>query len=147
MLRHCDLGLAVKIGDLAKKTEVSVDTLRYYEKIGLITDVERSESGYRQYGQHNIEQVYFIRNAQHSGFSLEEISQLLLFRVAPLEAKSKVRDLAAEKVQALSTRIDSLIALRDELSSLVNQCESSKSHCPIIDSFNEVHDTIQSRPK
>lgn len=127
----------MKIGALAKKIQVSVDTLRYYEKIGLLTGVVRRESGYRDYGQHNIDQVLFIRNAQKSGFSLNEISHLLEFRGAPVAAKPKTRLLAAKKVDELSQKIDELIALRDELQSLVKQCAQEDSHCPIIDRFSD----------
>ncbi|MDO6423016.1 MULTISPECIES: heavy metal-responsive transcriptional regulator [Cellvibrionaceae] len=127
----------MKIGDLAKKANVSVDTLRYYEKIGLLSGVQRTRSGYRSYSQHNVEQVKFIRNAQHSGFSLDEITHLLSFRNAPVEAKPKVRKLAEEKVLDLSTRIDALVLLRDELNALIDQCAKSDAYCPIIDNFND----------
>ncbi|MBU3069210.1 MAG: heavy metal-responsive transcriptional regulator [Candidatus Thiodiazotropha taylori] len=127
----------MKIGDLAKKADVTVDTLRYYEKIGLLNGVKRSSSGYRSYDQNNVEQVRFIRNAQHSGFSLDEIAQLLKFRAAPIDAKPKVRSLAEVKVSELSERIEGLIALRDEMKELIEQCvRSGESECPIIDSFN-----------
>ena len=127
----------MKIGDLAKKTKLGVDTLRYYEKIGLLTDVERNESGYRNYKNHNVEQVRFIRNAQHSGFSLEEIRHLLEFRQAPVVAKAHVRKLAQDKANELTERIESLTGLRDELLELVGQCEVEDSHCPIIDKFSD----------
>lgn len=127
----------MKIGDLAKKADVTVDTLRYYEKIGLLNGVKRSSSGYRSYDQSNVEQVRFIRNAQHSGFSLDEIAQLLKFRAAPINAKPKVRGLAEIKVSELTARINDLIALRDEMKGLIQQCvRSGESDCPIIDSFN-----------
>lgn len=127
----------MKIGDLAKKSNVTVDTLRYYEKIGLLNGVKRSSSGYRSYDQSNVEQVRFIRNAQHSGFSLDEISQLLSLRTAPTDAKPKVRELAEIKVSELTARIEGLLALRDELRELIDQCVGSgESDCPIIDRFN-----------
>lgn len=128
----------MKIGDLAKKANVSVDTLRYYEKMGLLTGVKRSDGGYRQYTASNVEQVRFIRNAQHSNFSLEEISLLLSFRDAPTDEKSKIRALAGAKVQVLSERIDDLVSLRNELQLLVKKCaDSGDAHCPIIDSFSD----------
>ncbi len=135
----------MKIGDLAKATQVSVDTLRYYEKIGLLTDVKRNQSGYRYYTSSNVEQVRFIRNAQHSGFSLDEIAQLIAFRVAPVSAKPKVRELAERKASDLSERIQNLVALRDELLDLVNLCSESESYCPILDSFNDREDTQRSK--
>jgi len=126
----------MKIGDLAKKASVSVDTLRYYEKIGLLKGIQRSSSGYRNYNQQNVEQVKFIRNAQHSGFTLDEITHLLSFRCAPVEAKPQVRELAENKVAELSAHIDDLIFLRNELKALVEQCANSNSFCPIINNFN-----------
>ncbi len=127
----------MKIGDLAKQANVSVDTLRYYEKISLLSGVQRTRSGYRSYSQQNVEQVKFIRNAQHSGFSLDEITHLLGFRSAPVAAKPKVRKLAEEKVLELTMRIDDLVLLRDELTTLIDQCAKSDACCPIIENFND----------
>lgn len=127
----------MKIGDLARQANVSVDTLRYYEKIGLLSGVQRTRSGYRNYSQQNVEQVRFIRNAQHSGFSLDEITHLLSFRDAPVTAKPKVRELAEEKALELTARIDDLVLLRDELNTLIEQCVKTNAYCPIIDNFND----------
>jgi MerR family copper efflux transcriptional regulator len=127
----------MRIGELAKTSNVSVDTLRYYEKIGLMKSVERTSSGYRIYDYDDVERLKFIKNAQQTGFSLEQIEHLLSFRASPVKAKPEIREVAKQKVTELSTHINELTKLRNELQELIKECEQDKGDCPIIKSFNE----------
>lgn len=120
------------IGALATETGLSVDTLRYYEKIGLLQDVPR-HNGQRRYTQRHLEQLLFIRRAQAMDFSLAEIDQLLKLRMDPVDSRTEVRELAEEKLHAITERIEALTALQQELGELVNKClHGGPGACPII---------------
>ncbi|MFT4554134.1 MAG: MerR family mercuric resistance operon transcriptional regulator [Chlamydiales bacterium] len=69
-------------GILAKQAKVNIQTLRYYERRGLLPEPNRSSTGYRQYGENDVKCLKFIKNAQKLGFSLEEIKEMLSFRIA-----------------------------------------------------------------
>lgn len=116
---------------------LSVDTLRYYEKIKLLTGVKRTSSGQREYSEDNIQAVLFIRRAQKMGFSLDDISSLLSFRQKPRQSKPQIRQLAYEKLAEIDAQLLELMALRDELGSLTEACESIEGSCPILDNFNQ----------
>ncbi|MES9935200.1 MAG: heavy metal-responsive transcriptional regulator [Sedimenticola sp.] len=120
------------IGRLREQTGLSVDTLRYYEKIGLVRDVPRI-NGQRRYTQHHLEQLLFIRRAQAMDFSLAEIAQLLKLRLDPVSSRNEARELAEEKLNQISQRIEALTALQHELGELVSECRNSgPGACPII---------------
>lgn len=126
-----------KIGEVAGLFNISIDTLRYYEKINLLGKIERTANGIRLYSEDDLSRIQFIRQAQKMGFSLDEIGQLLCFRDAPEAAKPQVRQLAREKLSAIETHIDELIALRDEFQQLVEQCQTSTGNCPILAKFEK----------
>ncbi|MEE8057581.1 MAG: heavy metal-responsive transcriptional regulator [Pseudomonadales bacterium] len=124
-----------KIGEVAKQLSISVDTLRYYEKIQLMPRVQRNGSGVRFYSDRDLSCVRFIKRAQKMGFSLDEITQLLIFRENPQQAKPKVRKLAQEKLQDIDAHLAELVTLRDELQLLTSLCGASDDGCPILDSM------------
>jgi DNA-binding transcriptional MerR regulator len=127
-----------KIGEVALILGVSVDTLRYYEKINLLGQVSRSEGGVRFYDNKTISSIRFIRHAQRMGFSLDEIRDLLDFRQQPTEAKPQVRSMVREKLLELEQQINDLSQLRDDLQGLTNECESSHDgDCPILKNFEK----------
>ncbi|MBR9910267.1 MAG: heavy metal-responsive transcriptional regulator [Gammaproteobacteria bacterium] len=126
----------MRIGDVATKLEISADTLRYYEKIKLMPTVHRSATGARLYSDKDLSRLRFIRRAQKMGFSLNEISQLLKFRVNPQSAKPRVRELALQKLEEIEDHLEELTTLRNELRMLTNLCSASGKECPIIESFD-----------
>ena len=130
------------IGEIARKLEISVDTLRYYEKIGLLPKVSRAESGIRQYSDKDVSRLKFIKRAQQMNFTLAEIGDLLKMRENPLHARDEVRQLTAEKLKEVEVRLSELDTLRKELTLLVNLCTASKEGCPIIDKLGEDESTI-----
>ena len=120
------------IGSLGKQTGISADTLRYYEKIGLLSDIPRT-GGQRRYTQEHLGQLQFIRRAQTMDFSLAEISQLLKLRLDPVASRDGVRQLAAEKLDAINERLKTLRKLQKELKGLVDDCQHGEpGACPII---------------
>lgn len=121
------------IGQIAEKTDLSVDTLRYYERVGLLCNIVRNPGGQRRYNEQDLARLRFIRRAQAMNFSLEEIGELLQLRDSPNDVRTQVRELTEEKLSIISKRIEELSQLRDELTGLVEQCRASKGCCPIIE--------------
>ena len=124
-----------RIGEICELTGLSADTLRYYEKIGLLSDVPRAASGMRSYTRHHLSTLKFIQRAKAMNFSLDEISRLLEMRRDPRHARDEVRALTHEKLADIETRIEQLDLMRRELQLLVNLCQASEDGCPIIDEF------------
>jgi len=125
-----------KIGAITEKTGMSADTLRYYEKYGLLTDISRNASGIRQYTDKDISKLKFIKRAQRMNFSLDEIKSLLSMRKDPQHAKNSVRQLTADKLKKIEEQLAELSTLQSELSLLLNLCRGSEGGCPIIESID-----------
>jgi DNA-binding transcriptional MerR regulator len=105
----------LKIGALAKQTQVSVGTLRYYESLGLLTPAQRAKTGYRYYAVTAIEQVQFIQKAQTLGFSLPEIQRLLGIRVPGPQRRVALHQLLDQKILALGAEIQRLTRFQHAL--------------------------------
>lgn len=129
-----------KIGDVTELTGLSADTLRYYEKFGLLTKVSRNTSGLRQYDDKDLSRLNFIKRAQRMNFSLEEIKALLTMRDDPQRAKNSVRQLTADKLNDVETQLTDLTTLRNELQLLLNLCRGSEEGCPIIENIDSKAD-------
>jgi DNA-binding transcriptional MerR regulator len=121
-----------RIGEAAEILRMSVDTLRYYERIGLMPSVGRMASGIRRYTDEDIARLRFIQRAQLMNFSLAAIGELLEFRKNPRRSKKKVRALAMDKLGEIDARLASLKKLRAELGELVEACPGSGNNCAII---------------
>lgn len=126
-----------RIGDMARLLEVSADTLRYYEKIGLLPRVGRSGAGLREYGERDVSRLRFIQRAQKMGFSLAEIAHLLAMRENPQQARDEVRILTTVKLEEVEARLKELTLLRNELRLLLNLCRRAKDGCPIIEKIDK----------
>lgn len=123
----------IRIGEAATVSGISTDTLRYYEKIELITNVQRNDIGVRLYSDKDLSRLRFIKRAQKMRFSLNEIGQLLEFRENPQAARSRVQKLARNKLEETVHHLEELTRLRDELHLLTNLCRASDQGCPILD--------------
>lgn len=121
------------IGDVTHRTGLSADTLRYYERIGLLPRVTRDTGGRRRYGEGDLARLRFIQRAQRMNFRLEEIARLLEMRANPLRARDSVRRLTAQKLRDVDAQLRDLALLRNELSLLVNLCTQARGPCPILD--------------
>lgn len=124
-----------KISAVSKRLSLTQDTLRYYEKIGLLNTVARNVSGVRQYTEQDISHLRFIQRAQKMNFSLAEISELLKMRQAPQHARDDVRQLTAVKLVEIETRLEELSSLKNELQLLLNLCRNAEDGCPIIENI------------
>lgn len=124
----------ISIGKLAKAAGVGVETVRFYERKGLLDAPARKDSGYRQYDDEAVERLRFIRRAQQVGFTLKEIHDLLNLRDSPDARRADVRDRATGKVADIDTKVRDLLAIRESLVNLLASCEGDgpASGCPII---------------
>ncbi len=130
---------ALTIGQVARHLNVNVETIRYYERIGLVARPERVESGFRRYPHMTVERIRFIRKAKDLGFSLKEISELLSLRVDPTGSCGDVRKKAERKITEIETKIDGLKKMKTALNRLVARCDASKptGECPILESIEK----------
>lgn len=122
------------IGQLAHQADVGVETVRFYERRGLIEDPPRGRSGYRQYPPNTIDRLRFIRRAKELGFSLTEIGELLLLRSHPAENRESVRAKTQAKIDDIDRRLADLTRMRKALSDLAGACErgGETEDCPIL---------------
>lgn len=130
-----------RIGDVTRLLGLSADTLRYYEKIGLLQDIPRNSSSIRVYLDKHLSQLKFIQRAQKMNFSLAEIKDLLQMRQDPQHARIDVRQLTKTKLEEIEAHLVDLTTLRDELSLLVNLCTGSEDGCPIIENMDKEDDS------
>ena len=127
------------IARLARAGGVGVETVRYYQRRGLLETPERPGSGgygsgVRRYGEQNVRRLRFIRSAQAAGFTLEKIAELIALDATDDRARS--RELARERITALDAKIAEMKAARDALSRLARACgDGSAGPCPIITAF------------
>jgi Hg(II)-responsive transcriptional regulator len=135
----------LSIGQVASAAGVNVQTLRYYERVGLMPDPKRSRSGYRMYTDDTVRMVTFVKRAQELGFTLREVKELLKLRTAGLQRRDAVRAAAQAKVEDIDARIADLNAIRAALSSLLTTCacQRTKPECPILEALEK---TSQERP-
>ncbi len=125
-------------GELAKRCDINFETVRYYERQGLIAIPARNASNYRVYDEETVRRIRFIKRAQEVGFTLKEIQDLLALRVRRGARCSDVVARADAKIADIDARIRSLGAMRRSLVALAKQCEggdASISKCPILDAF------------
>ena len=131
----------LRIGELAKKTGVSVETLRFYEKQRLLQTPHRSESGYRLYDQQTLKQVSFILRAKAVGFSLKDIADLLALEVnREQETCESVKSFAEAKLQEIENKLLELQHMRNALQQITDACcggEKPATHCTILTALAE----------
>lgn len=128
----------LSIGQLAKSAQVGVDTIRFYEKQGLMPRARRRASGYREYGQDDLRRLQFIRRAKDLGFALEEIAELLALKRQPSRGVEKVKAVARLKLLQVDAKLAELQRLRTVLSDLVAACpgQGATEACPILRAFD-----------
>ncbi len=126
------------VGQLAKQARVNIETIRYYERRGLLPEPARRESGYRQYSPQDVAYLRFIRRAKALGFSLKEIAELLALRVDPETTCEDVRKRAERKIADVEDKIQTLARIKGVLQQLVVSCsgQGPTSTCPILEALN-----------
>lgn len=127
---------ALTIGKLASEGGVGVETVRYYQRRGLLDTPERAGlyGGVRRYGAPDVRRLRFIRSAQAAGFTLEQIGELLALDAT--DDRARAREIARERIVALDAKLVELTAARDALTKLARECGAGgKGPCPILAAF------------
>lgn len=140
----------MKIGELAKASSTPIDTIRYYEREGLMPAPARSEGNYRVYEAAHLERLQFIRHCRGLDMSLDEVRVLLRFRDAPESDCGDVNALLDEHIGHVSTRIKELRALEKQLKALREQCASphTADHCGILHGLSAAaQDAVPAAPQ
>ncbi len=126
------------IGKLARAAAVGVETIRFYERRGLLPPPPRSAAGYRHYGPDALRRLRFIQRAKELGFSLDETAELLALRADASARCDDVRSAAAAKLRDVEAKLRDLVAIRDTLTELVERCgcQGPSSPCPILEALD-----------
>jgi MerR family mercuric resistance operon transcriptional regulator len=126
----------MRIGELARSVDVSVETIRYYQRIGLLELPQKPYGGTRSYSTEDLQRLRFIRRAQQLGFSLDDIQALLELSSSECE---QVQKLAAEKLDIVQEKLSQLRRIESVLVKTLEQCARRKGNqpCPIIESLSE----------
>lgn len=127
-----------RIGDLAARAALSRDTLRYYERLGLLEHPLRTSGGFRLYSEATLDRLQFIKRAQAVGFSLGEVREIITFAGRGSARCQQVQDLVAEKLADLDERLSELRAFRRSLASSLRECETALREqrdpaCPVVE--------------
>ena len=126
----------MQIGIVAKRVGLSIDAIRFYERNTLLPRAPRSEGGFRQYGEGDVETLAFIRRAQRLGFKLKEIRGLLSLRGSEVQPCSRVRRRLQAKLADVRHKLSNLQKIEHELRAALRSCErelrKKNAHCPIL---------------
>jgi len=128
-----------RTSELANEAGVNKETIRFYEKKGLLPDPNRTDGGYRQYSQKDLERLIFIKNAKELGFALSEIKELLAIADGDIYKCSDVRQIAESKLDNIDNQLKHLKKLKMTLTKLVAECQRAATikNCPIIESLSK----------
>ena len=127
----------LKIGQVAEQANVNVETIRYYERLGLITQPPRAESGYRQFSLETVERIKFIKRAQELGFTLAEIKEMLSISDGNDHDCRDIKHFALRKIDEIEQKVQDLNNIKSALHVLTDKCPSQGpvSNCPILQNF------------
>lgn len=129
---------ALTVGRVAKAANVNVETIRYYERRGLLPPPNRRSSGYRIYGDETVDRIKFIQNGKELGFTLNEIAELFDLQVNSTRSCNTVQNMAEAKLSDIRSKIQVLQHVERALSKLASECHGSgpKGACPILDAMD-----------
>lgn len=129
----------LSIGQVAKRAGVGVETVRFYEREGLLEEPPRRASGYRQYPEEVVSRLHFIKRAQQLGFSLKEISELLLLRVDEQTSCDEVKQRTEVKLAEVERKMVALQRMRQALLQVHSLCagQGPTGRCPVLDALNQ----------
>jgi MerR family transcriptional regulator, copper efflux regulator len=133
---------SLTIGEIAKAAQIGVETVRFYEREGLIAEPPRRRSGYRQYPPNTVRRLRFIRRAKELGFTLKEIGELLDLRVDPAKSCADMRALANAKIADVEAKMSDLAQIQAALEKLARACRGKgpTSESAILDALDDQED-------
>lgn len=132
--------MTMTVGELAKKSGVNLETVRFYEKQKLLPEPERTSGGHRLYGGEDVERLKFIQRAKWVGFTLKEIRTLMRVREAsPTDSCEDAMELARHKIAEIDAKLEELHSMRDALQTFHDSCPSiDAGHCQVIQGLQSV---------
>jgi Hg(II)-responsive transcriptional regulator len=134
----------MRIGAAAEQAGVNVQTLRYYERRGLLPQPPRRESGYREFPDDAVRVVRFIKRAQDLGFTLDEIEDLLKLRNDKRRDRARIRGVAERRIKEIDRKVVQLQAIKKALGRLVHCCRDGATlECPIIEALDGARETVR----
>lgn len=138
----------ISIGELAKRSGVGIETIRYYERLGVLAPISRKASGYRVFNHNSVRTLLFVKHAQELGFSLSEIKDLLQLKADKKPRCQEVQRKAEEHLLEVEKKIAQLVSIRTVLSELIGQCKDRKTddRCPILECFDDSTPQVDSSP-
>lgn len=127
------------IGKLSKQANVTIDSIRFYERRGLLEEPVRTEANYRMYSNNAVKRLHFIKKSQKLGFSLEEIRELLRLCHDSSASKADIKQITEDKIADIRTRIQDLTRMLEALKRLDESCDGKGpvAECPILKSLGE----------
>ncbi|MCX8231963.1 MAG: Cu(I)-responsive transcriptional regulator [Alphaproteobacteria bacterium] len=126
----------MNIGEVAAETGVTAKSIRYYESINLIPAAERTEAGYRQYGDRDVQILHFIKRSRGLGFSVAEVAELLSLYQDRSRASGEVKGIVEARLSEIDQKISELESIRATLRTLADRCHGDeRPDCPILDDF------------
>jgi len=127
----------MSIGTLSKQTGIGIETIRFYERLGLVVPIGRKSSGYRIFDDGSLKALGFIKHAKELGFSLNEIQELLSLKADKKSKCQNVQVKAATQLESVNEKIKNLERIKTTLTTLIQQCKQRKtnSECPILDAL------------
>lgn len=133
----------MRIGHLAKATGTSVETIRYYEREGILPAADRTASNYRHYTQDDLELLTFVRRARTLGFNMADVRELLALSDRADKPCENVDRLAQKQLREVERKIADLTQLRNELGQMVGSCESKRiDECGIVESLGRSYPSL-----
>ena len=137
----------MRSGQVARESGVNVETLRYYERRGILGAPQRRASGYREYSEDTVGVIRFVKRAQELGFSLDEVESLLELAAGGPQSCDAARSLATRKMEELELKMHSLLAMQESLRRLVATCEMPRDEreCPLLDALEHGDPTHPAR--
>lgn len=131
---------SMTIGQVAQKAGIGIETIRFYERKGLIEEPPRKESGYRLYKEDVVNRLAFIQQAKSLGFTLAEIQELLFLKISPGITSREIKTIAEAKLEDINTKIKILKRMQRALKKLVEECpgHGPVDHCPILEALGSV---------
>lgn len=132
----------MRIGALARLGGVNIQTVRYYERRGLLDDPRGRAAGYREYTENTLERLRFIRRAQELGFTLAQIGELLELRLDPGTRAADVKARAEDKIREIEAKIHDLTRIGEALGHLAGRCRGGRGptgDCPLLEALGPIH--------
>ena len=127
----------IKIGEMSKRTDIPVTTIRYYEKVGLLPSPERMESGYRLYNRRHLERIKFLKNTRKLGFSQQRIRVLVSLLENPNRASEEVKASVQSQLEEIREKRRLIQKIENQLKQIIAKCDGGqKSECPILETLH-----------